>query len=362
MPRTPPDCLTSSAKRQTVHVRRPEASDGQDLIHAFNATSHAVPSGTLPTLFEEQAARTPDATALIFDDNRLTYADLDTRANRLARYLVRLGCGPEHVIALALPRSIEMVVALLAVVKAGAAYLPLDVSYPIQRLEFMLHNSGAECLISDTATMLGLDGLKNTAADSAAGRFRCPAAARRLRRQSTLRFRTDRAADAGQSSLCPSIRRARRVRRRGLGIPMPALSIVLPGCGDVLRLSPHDRVIQKTPWTFDVSVWEFFLPLLNGACLVVTRPEGHKDSSYLVSLIESQRITTIHFVPSMLAVFLDDVAPGRCPTLRHVVASGETLSAALQDRCLAALTATLWNLYGPTEASIDVHVLALSAG
>ncbi|CAG0932445.1 hypothetical protein RHDC3_02217, partial [Rhodocyclaceae bacterium] len=127
-------------------------------------------------------------------------------------------------------------------------------------------------------------------------------------------------------------------------------------------LAVPDRVLQKTPFSFDVSVWEFFWPLLNGACLVLARPEGHKDSHYLVEVIVEQDITTLHFVPSMLRVFLEEAAVARCVHLKRVICSGEALPFELQERFFACLGAELHNLYGPTEAAVDVSFWACRRG
>src|SRR5258708_8392374 len=120
------------------------------------------------------------------------------------------------------------------------------------------------------------------------------------------------------------------------------------------RLDRSDRVLQKTPYSFDVSVWEFFWPLMTGACLVVARPQGHKDPNYLIDLIVQQKITTMHFVPSMLRIFLEAGKVERCTSLRRVICSGEALSFELVQRFFQRMKAELHNLYGPTEASVDV--------
>jgi len=332
-----------------------DAAERDLVVERFNATARAVPAATLPDLFEAQVARTPDATALIFGDERLSYAALDIRANRLARHLSAQGIGPESLVALALPRSIEMVVALLGVLKAGAAYLPLDPDYPPQRLAFMLADSKAARLIANAVTLVTLQ---------AAGAGLAPGLVLDdpgLQRH--LEMLPDHPLiDAGRTAPLQPGNLAYLIYTSGsTGTPKGAgnthagAANRLAWMQYVLRLTGEDRVLQKTPWTFDVSVWEFLLPLLHGATLVIARPDGHKDPRYLSDLIAAQRITTLHFVPSMLAAFLDEAAHERFDSLRHIVTSGEALAGTVRNRCLTALpAATLWNLYGPTEASIDV--------
>ncbi|MER5633308.1 amino acid adenylation domain-containing protein [Streptomyces nitrosporeus] len=312
------------------------------VTETFNATDRELPPTTLIGPIEAQAARTPDATALVHGTGTLTYAELNTRANRLARHLRTLGARPGTVVAVSLPRSVDLVVSLLAVLKAGAAYLPLDPEYPAQRVAYMLDDAAPVCAVADTA-------------------HRLPAGA------STPVVVLDGLDLSGYlwSNPCRPLTPAHPAyviytsgstgRPKGVVVPHGAIDNRLRWMQDEYGLTAGDRVLQKTPSSFDVSVWEFFWPLRQGAVLVVADPGGHKDPAYLASLIREQRITTCHFVPSMLQVFLAEADLEACGSLRRVFCSGEALPRETANAFLRALPlAGLHNLYGPTEAAVDV--------
>jgi amino acid adenylation domain-containing protein/non-ribosomal peptide synthase protein (TIGR01720 family) len=310
------------------------------------------------TLFSQQALKSPAHIALQFGNETLTYSALDQRTNQFARYLISLGVGPEQIVALALPRSLEMVIVLLAVCKSGAAYLPLDTDYPSARLALMLTDSQANLLITHTqlspASMQSLPASNSQlpVVDLSADEVR--ASLERFDR--TPLKQTERLGVITPDSLAYLI-----FTSGSTGTPKAAgnthLGLLnrLDWMQSVLQLTSVDRVLQKTPWSFDVSVWEFFLPLCYGATLVVARPEGHKDPRYLEQTILHERITILHFVPSMLEAFLTAGLDYASLNVQHLVTSGEALSGALQQAVFAQLPKTkLWNLYGPTEAAIDV--------
>lgn len=317
---------------------------------------------TLPERFEQQVARTPEATALVFGETELTYRELDQRANQLARHLIRLNIGPEQIVALALPRSIEMVVALLAVLKSGAAYLPLDPDYPSARLAFMLSDSRASLLITtgdlngaalgEAIQTLQADDTEITALDL--NNVQVQLALARLDR--TPVTQSQRITALTPHNLAYLIYTSGSTGKpKGAGNTQSALINRLDWMQSELHLTSVDRVLQKTPWSFDVSVWEFLLPVLNGATLILAKPGGHKDPRYLGQLICEQGITTLHFVPSMLDAFLASDIDHASLNIKHLVTSGEALSGSLQHQCLTKLPNTsLWNFYGPTEAAIDV--------
>ncbi|OLF06968.1 hypothetical protein BLA60_29350 [Actinophytocola xinjiangensis] len=299
----------------------------RDLLDHGNATAHPVPATTLPELFAGQAARTPDAVALVEDDGTThTYAATSGRIDRLARALRARGAGPERVVAVHLERSVDLVVALHAVQRAGAAYLPVDPGYPADRVALM---------IEDADPVLVLDEPALRALESAGAALPAP--------------HPDDPAYLLYTSGSTG-------RPKGVAVTHRAIVNRLLWMQDTYPLGPDDRVLQKTPSSFDVSVWEFFWPLHTGAALVVARPDGHRDPAYLADLIDAQSVTTVHFVPSMLDAFvahLEDTGR-RCPSLRRVVCSGEALPSALARRFAAACDARLDNLYGPTEAAVDV--------
>ncbi|CAO3437382.1 amino acid adenylation domain-containing protein [Azospirillum endophyticum] len=323
---------------------------------AWNATAVEY-GGFVPLgwLLSEQAARTPDAVALHWEEaghtaarhtGSLTYADLDRRANRLAHWLIAAGCRPDDRVALCLERSPELVVAILAALKAGCAWLPLDPEHPPQRLAAMVEDGGARLILAHPRTRDRLPegcgapvhlldpavSLATGFPDSLPDRPVAPA---------QLAYALFTSGSTG--------------RPKAVGVPQAGLLNRLRWMQDRYRLSPADAVLQKTPYGFDVSVWEFLWPLLAGARLVLAGPGEHRDARRLAELIEGHGVTTLHFVPAMLQVFLDALPEGRCSNLARVLCSGEALPAALRDRCTAALPrAELHNLYGPTEASIDV--------
>ncbi|MFJ9351606.1 non-ribosomal peptide synthase/polyketide synthase [Streptomyces sp. NPDC101237] len=312
------------------------------VLNEFNDTGHGVPEGTLPDLFRAQAARTPAATAVVFEDTALTYAELDARVDRLARTLAARGAAAEATVAVALPRSLALVVTLLAAHRAGAAYLPLDTGNPAERLAYTLADARPVCLVTTEGVALPDTGVPRVEVD-ADGRPADPADAP-LPTAHDPRHPAYVIYTSGSTG-----------RPKGVTVPHRGIANRLLWMQDTYRLDADDRVLQKTPAGFDVSVWEFFWPLITGATLVVARPGGHQDPAYLAGLIRRERITTAHFVPSMLRAFLDEPAAAGHTALRQVMCSGETLPVPLATRFHQVLPGTrLHNLYGPTEASVDV--------
>lgn len=315
----------------------------------FNDTARTLPPTTLIGPIESRAARAPDATALVHGDTSLTYEELNTRANRLARHLRTLGARPGAVVAVSVPRSVELVVSLLAVLKAGAAYLPLDPDYPEQRLTYMLRDAAPVCAVTDRAGRLPedtgtplvvLDGL-----DVSEYLWVNPSRPLTPAHPAYVIY------TSGSTG-----------RPKGVVVSHGAIDNRLRWMQSAYGLTPDDRVLQKTPSSFDVSVWEFFWPLRQGAVLVVAEPGGHKDPGYLARLIREQAVTTCHFVPSMLQVFLTEAEAETCSSLRRVFCSGEALPRETADTFARGLPdVELHNLYGPTEAAVDVTFHACAA-
>jgi amino acid adenylation domain-containing protein len=313
-------------------------------IETWNRTERAFKEPeTLVGCLEAAYARVPQALAVADESRTLTYAALHARANQLARVLRGRGAGPEAVVAVCLERGVDLEVALLAILKTGAAYLPLDPSDPPLRLRGMLEDSRAILAITHEAL---------------ARRLECPIPTVILDRIGPLLDREDPSAlgvELVREQMAYVIYTSGSTGRpKGVVNTQAGLRNRLLWMQHVIPLGPQDRVLQKTPYTFDVSVWEFFWPLLAGAEVVMARPAGHKDTSYLAELLRSQRITTVHFVPSQLRLLLRE--PGLTShALRRIICSGEVLDDALQDECLSRLPdIELYNLYGPTEAAIDV--------
>ncbi|MHB8790244.1 MAG: non-ribosomal peptide synthetase [Desulfobulbaceae bacterium] len=295
-------------------------------------------------IFEKQAALSPSAKAVIFEDTSLTYCDLNERANQLAHYLKGQGVGPEHIVGVLMERSLEMVIALYAIIKAGGAYIPLDPDLPQQRLSFMLNETKVKIILSQQrlrGKIPAFDGTTFNVDTEGSAITDYP--------------RDNPANEATPDNLVYVIYTSGSTGNpKGVMIEHRGLSNRLTWMQETYKLEPGDRVLQKTPFSFDVSVWEFFWPLLTGATLVVAPPNAHKDPKKLSQIIDQHTITTIHFVPSMLLLFLDAGDAANCKSLRRVFCSGEALTWELQSRFLQRLDCSLYNLYGPTEATIDV--------
>nr|WP_307795957.1 non-ribosomal peptide synthetase [Amycolatopsis sp. 195334CR] len=307
------------------------SEDERARIDARHATDHEVPEKTLVQAFAQQVARTPDAIAVIAEDAELSYAELDRRAESLADRLRARGAGPEQVVAVAVPRSAELMVALLGVLKSGAAYLPVDPDYPADRITFMLEDSGARLVVRPGDQ---IESVRDDVPEAAPG-------------------------EGGPDSPAYLIYTSGSTGRpKGVLVTHRAIVNRLTWMQYEYGLTSEDRVLQKTPSSFDVSVWEFFWPLCEGAAVVFAKPDGHRDPAYLAELVRAQGVTTMHFVPSMLGAFLaaDEVTadPSWAASLRRVFASGEALPGAAAFRWDALTGVPLHNLYGPTEAAVDV--------
>ncbi|MEV2265212.1 non-ribosomal peptide synthetase/MFS transporter [Nonomuraea africana] len=308
-------------------------------IPAWNATEAEFPDRTLHALVEEQVARTPDAVAVTFEGESLTYRQLDDRANQIAHRLAGLGAG--GLVAICAERSLDLVAGLLGILKAGAAYVPLDPSYPPDRLTFMLADAAAPVVLTQTALipLLASGGATILPLDNPQVWDGLPTTPPEVE-QGEAAYMIYTSGSTGKPK----------------GVPNGHRGIVnrLDWMQKRYRLTADDVVLQKTPAGFDVSVWEFFWPLISGARLVLAAPDGHRDPAYLRDLINAEHVTTLHFVPSMLALFLAEEGVATCTSLRTIICSGEELPVDLAVRCLRALPAQLHNLYGPTEAAIDV--------
>ncbi len=319
----------------------------------WNATATPSPTGddvTLRDLFEQQAERTPDAIAVTGDQGKLSYAQLDSAADVVAQRLIAAGVAAETVVAVLAERSAELVTALVGVVKAGAAFLPLDPEYPPERLAFMLADSGAAIVLAQRriGDLLPESGPPVLYLDDAPT---WPAGATDGHRPV---LHVDNAAYLIYTSGSTG-------RPKGVINTHRGLLNRLDWMRSALSFDATDVVLQKTSVSFDVSVWEFFLPLTTGASLAMARPGGHRDPGYLREAIASFGVTVLHFVPSMLNSFLadteeaDDDPRATFATLRRIVCSGEELPAALARRCLEVLPGVSIQItYGPAEAAISV--------
>jgi len=336
-----PECLVDQISLLSANERR-------QLLLDWNKTEVVYPRTFIHEAFEQQAEATPAAVAVKFNGRYLTYAALDHRANQVARYLRKLGVRPEVRVGICMERSLELIVGLLGILKAGGAYVPMDPEYPAERLAFMLQDSESRILLTRQQLISGLPRMDFQIIDLDAEWAEIAA-------QSTnsldLKIAPDNLAYAIYTSGSTGT-------PKGAMNTHAAISNRLIWMQEEYRLNESDIVLQKTSISFDVSVWELFWPLMTGAALVLANPEGHRDSDYLINLIVNEQVTTLHFVPSMLRVFLQHPKVNRCTSLKRVLASGEALSPDLVSKHNICLRSSLHNLYGPTEAAIDVTAWA----
>ncbi|MFN3539189.1 MAG: non-ribosomal peptide synthase/polyketide synthase, partial [Rhodococcus sp. (in: high G+C Gram-positive bacteria)] len=317
--------------------------------------AHEIPGGTtLVGQFDARVEQTPDAQALVFEDVRLTYAELDARANRLARYLLSVGVGTDSTVGLAVGRSIELLVGMYAIVKAGAAYVPIDPGQPSERNEYIVSTASPVRVLSSTRDHVEFPGVETVDIDIVdVSEF---SSAPVTDAERTAPLRADNLAYVIFTSGSTG-------RPKGVGVSHAAIVNRLSWMQHEYPLGPQDVVLQKTPATFDVSVWEFFWAFQVGASVVVAVPEGHRDPSYLLDVIAREHVSVVHFVPSMMSVFAPEAQrrPDAGASLRTVFASGEALAPATAHSLRRALPqVTVHNLYGPTEAAVDVtyHVVS----
>ncbi|MGH8466753.1 MAG: amino acid adenylation domain-containing protein, partial [Pseudomonas sp.] len=292
----------------------------------------------------EQARATPQRTALVWEGGSLDYATLHQHANRLAHYLRDKGVGPDVCVAIAAERSPQLLIGVLAIIKAGGAYVPLDVDYPAERLAYMLADCGASLLLSHSDVVERLpqvDGVSVIAMDRLKlERWPCQPPGLHLHGDN-LAYVIYTSGSTGQP--------------KGVANTHAALAERLQWMQARYALDEHDVLMQKAPISFDVSVWECFWPLVTGCRLVLAAPGEHRDPQRIAALVREHRVTTLHFVPALLQVFIQEPLAARCSSLRRLFSGGEALSSALRDRVLQVLPhVALHNRYGPTETAINV--------
>ncbi|MBI6926333.1 non-ribosomal peptide synthase/polyketide synthase [Pseudomonas putida] len=321
-----------------------ESHERERVVAGFNATKRAYGlDHTLHRLIEDQVQRTPQAIAVSAEEGELTFEQLNAQANRLAHHLIALGVTPDDRVAICVERGLSMMVGLLGILKAGGAYVPVDPDYPAERIRHMLADSDPVAVLVHAATrhvpehgvIIDLDAPLS---------LELPAS------------------NPEVPGLTPQHLAYVIYTSGSTGLPKGVMNehagVVnrLLWMQDAYALGADDVVLQKTPFSFDVSVWELLWPLQTGAKLVMARPGGHRDPQYLQHAIEAEGVSTLHFVPSMLDVFLSALASGwSAPSLKRVVCSGEALPGSLVRRFHQQLPGVaLHNLYGPTEAAVDV--------
>ncbi len=298
-----------------------------------------------------------DVPAIVFGSRRVSYAEFGARVDSLARHLISIGVGPDVAVAVAIPRSVELLVAIHGVVAAGGHYVPLDVDAPSDRTRYMLDTADARLVLvaAESAVALPTD-VTALVVDTTVEVDLATAPVTDGERLAPLQ-----SADAAYTLFTSGS----TGRPKGVTVSHAAIVNRLEWMRDWYAIKDSDVFVQKTPVTFDVSVWELFLPFAVGATLVVAEPDRHGDPRYLAELITAEKVSVIHFVPSMLSVFLDVLGDrvGELSSLRLTFTSGEALTAPVAQALVAALPGNeVHNLYGPTEAAVDVTAHQVRAG
>jgi amino acid adenylation domain-containing protein/non-ribosomal peptide synthase protein (TIGR01720 family)/FkbM family methyltransferase len=321
------------------------AAEREQLLYQWNETEIEFPAQTIHELFEAQVERTPDALALVSEDEQLTYRELNERANQLAHYLRELGVGAEQLVGLLMERSVGMVVSLLGVLKAGGAYLPLDPAYPEARLNYMLTDAGVSVLLTEPwllARLGGEPGCRVVFVEQEWGTIGQQTAANVVSGVSAanLAYVIYTSGSTGQP--------------KGVMITHGAISNHMQWSQQRYPFQSDDVLLQKTSFGFDASVWEFFAPLLAGVQLMLARPGGHQDSQYLVEVMQQHQVSDLQVVPSLLRLLVGEPGLAGCVSLRRIFAGGERLTVELAQQLWQRLPEVeLINFYGPTEATIN---------
>ncbi|SEM77971.1 amino acid adenylation domain-containing protein [Chitinophaga rupis] len=312
------------------------AADRALIFEKFNATEVAYePGKTVLDLFRERVQEQPELTAVAYENAHLTYRELDLVTSRLAGYLQQhYSIQPNDLVGIQLERGLNMLIAILGILKCGGAYVPVDTEYPAERVKYIAADSSYKVCI-DAIFMETFQQKEQTPFTE----VNIPA--------STLAYAIYTSGSTGNP--------------KGVLNDHAGLYNRLLWMRDDLGINAADIILQKTPYTFDVSVWELVMPAITGCKLVFAKPGGHKDPLYLQELIAAEKTTILHFVPSMLAIFLEGLDADKCKTLKHVVCSGEALPAATVEAFKTQLPwVRIHNLYGPTEAAIDVTSIELT--
>ncbi len=338
---------------QTLITKMSLLSDKEyhTLTYRFNNTKADLHfETTLHSLFKEQVLRTPEAPALQYNNTVLSYKQLDNWSNAIARSLTKLGTRRGSIVGICAERSLELVAGLMGILKAGAAYLPIDPGYPTSRVSYILKEAQPAVMVTQHKFLQTLDLQATQPVLLLESSFPD---------DSIEDLKTHPAETATPDDLAYVIYTSGSTGTpKGVMIPHRGICNRLLWMQKEFNLSEKDKILQKTPFTFDVSVWEFFWPLITGATLVMARPGGHQDAVYIANLIQDAGITVVHFVPPMLGIFIEEIEATHCTTLRYVICSGEALTYTHQLRFFERMprTTRLYNLYGPTEASVDVSV------
>ncbi len=347
------DALENTPQAPLRDVQVLPAREVQTLLLDFNATATDYPETlTVQALFEAHARHIPHAVAVQAGEQKLTYRELNERANRLAFYLRERGVQPDSRVALCVERGLDLVVGLLAILKAGGAYVPLDPGYPRERLAYMLQDSQPVALLVHAATR----DLPGEVAIPVIDFDHCAWSHAPEGNPSVPGLSVANLAYVMYTSGSTGTPKGVMIEHRGLGNLMHWGSQLCPN-------AEGGALLQRAPFSFDGSVWELFWPLANGMRLVLARPDGHREPAYLAQVIREQQITVIKFVPAMLQQFLELEESALCTSLTDVLCGGGELTEALARGVQARLPKVrLHNVYGPTEATVDSSAWTLEPG
>lgn len=335
------------SNRLTQAVRVPYLSQSEiNQLARWNDTSRSYDlKNTLQKLFEDQVRKTPDAPAVTHGETTLSYSEFNRRANQYAHMLRDMGVVPDELVGVYIERSLEMLIAIYAVIKAGGAYVPFEIDAPKERTEFLLDDAGVRYVFSSSSS-------RNRIPDSSVNVITIDD-----NNKTVEKYSEENLVQVNSESDVAYMLYTSGSTGKPKGVMNEHRGIVnrLFWMQDAFSLTSSDIVLQKTPITFDVSVWELFWPLQVGSKLVICEPDAHKDAVELIDIIRRQQVTTLHFVPSMLQLFTEVPDFAQCDSLKKIICSGEALPRTLQDRVFSQMDSVeLHNLYGPTEAAIDV--------
>ena len=314
-------------------------------IKTWNNTAVEYPKGeTLLSKFENQVLKTPNQVALIFEETALSYKSLDEKSNQVAHFLIQKGIKKNDIIAVSFERSLEMMIYIYGIIKTGAAYLPIATDIPSERLKFILNDANTKILFYNHKNI----------DDSVLSTANC-FDVETIEQEVSLLGVTSNSIKILPDDLAYIIYTSGSTGEpKGVMCHHEGICNRLNWMNNDYPISGDDTFIQKTPITFDVSVWELFWPLQEGAKLVIEVPEGHKNPDKLIQTIQQYQVTNIHFVPSMLNVFIQNENVENCQSLKRIFCSGEVLSVPIVEKTHEKLNVEVHNLYGPTEASVDV--------
>ncbi|MEH1938562.1 MAG: amino acid adenylation domain-containing protein [Nostoc sp.] len=347
------ESIVANPKQRITELPLLTATEQNQLLVNWNQTQVEYPQDKcLHQLFESQVEKTPDAIAVVFEDENMTYKELNKQANQLAHYLRSFGVKSDVLVGICVERSsetlpqasLEMVIGLLGILKAGGAYVPIDSAYPQERINFMLEDAQTPVLLTQQK-LLEKFGVQDNI------QIICLDTDWEIIAQQSIE---NPISGVVAENLAYTIYTSGSTGKpKGVMISHRAICNHMFWIQATFPLTEADKLLQKTPISFDPSVWELYAPLLVGAQLVIARTGGHQDSAYLIKIINEQKITFVQFVPSLLQMILEQGGIETCNSLKHVFCGGETLPVSLQEGLFSKLKVNFHNLYGPTEVCIN---------